>query len=522
MLYKSTRDASLRVSFSEVLLKGLPSDGGLFIPEFIPRITDKQWSENFKNKNYRSISFEIFRFFISASEINDTQLKAIISKAYSEDKFHKPNIVDLVDLPAMQIQILELFNGPTFSFKDIALQIFAELFEYFNKSKNKLTILGATSGDTGSAALSAMHGKPNINCFILYPNLKISQTQEHQMTQYNLDIRNQCNALGIINSNFDYCQNIVKKAFLDCKDQNLCAINSTNFARIIGQIVYYAYISANRQEETQGLTFVVPTGNFGNALSGWYFTQMRPNVCNIVISTNENDILYRFMQTGNFEPSAVVHSTLSPSMDITISSNFERFLFHILELNEGETAAAYMTKTKLSSFASSYTVTPNILAEMNRNIKAYRVSDQEMMQAMYTLYVKEKYLACPHTAISIFVGLKIYQDSLKMSSAPKIVCLATAHIGKFINDRLLNEARVFGDSGFEKALKESVPEKLKHKGVKEKRILIENDYDKVMGFVLKSTGLKEKQEKVTVDVMRFFGVFLGTVMYMVYMGKKNY
>jgi len=352
--YSSTRfcDSNSQefFSFEDVVLKGLASDGGLFHPDAIPNV--RQIYRDWKDHSFPDLAYEVLRLYIDEHEISNSELKDIVQRSYST--FRHPDVVPTVTLDkSKNLHLLELFHGPTFAFKDVALQFLGNLFEFFLVRKNKsvqssetrhhLTVLGATSGDTGSAAIYGLRGKKDVSVFIMFPDGKVSPVQEAQMTTV-LDPNVHCLA---VQGTFDDCQDYVKAAFGDPemnKLHHLAAVNSINWARILAQITYYfyAYFSLLKADPNlKPVKFVVPTGNFGDILAGYYASRMGLPIEKLVIATNENDILHRFWQTGtyskkpNHHPTQNPHNgipedgskahtdgvkeTLSPAMDILVS-----------------------------------------------------------------------------------------------------------------------------------------------------------------------------------------------------------
>ncbi len=349
--YLSTRGGSYDLSFEEVVLKGLASDGGLFIPQEIPSLP-ANWAESWQHLSFEDLALEIFSLYISPSEIPQDDLKDIVRRSYAT--FRTPKVAPLITLDAQKNQhLLELFHGPTFAFKDVALQFLGNLFEYFlvrrnegkaGKERDHLTVIGATSGDTGSAAIYGLRGKKDVSIFIMYPHGKVSPVQEAQMTTV-LDP----NVHNIaVDGTFDDCQDFVKALFADGDMNNshkLAAVNSINWGRILAQITYYfsSYFQLLRDPSyvsESSVRFVVPSGNFGNVLAGYFAKRMGLPVAKLAVATNENDILDRFWRSGQYEKKPVhgqqakgglvedgvkahesgVKETLSPAMDILISS----------------------------------------------------------------------------------------------------------------------------------------------------------------------------------------------------------
>lgn len=324
MLYSSTRGKDNNLSFSQVLLNGLAKDGGLYVPKEIP-FFDKKKLKYLSKLSYPELTFELTKFFV-LNEIPNKKYKEICIKTYQKS-FGK-NIITIQKLNEKEY-ISNLFHGPTFAFKDFALQLLGNIYDYILRKRNSsLTILGATSGDTGSAAISGCEKAKNAKIFILFPMNKVSEVQRRQMTT-----NTSSNVFNVaVKGNFDDCQKLVKSFFnLNNKKKkyNLAAVNSINWVRIMGQIVYYFWSYLKIEKNLKPVSYVVPTGNFGNVYAGFVSKIMGLPLKKLVVSSNRNDILTRFFQTGVMQKRKVVKS-LSPSMDIQVSSNFERLLFDIL------------------------------------------------------------------------------------------------------------------------------------------------------------------------------------------------
>ncbi|KAJ1797648.1 threonine synthase, partial [Coemansia sp. RSA 2599] len=339
MKYRSTRGQVTGQGFESVVLEGLASDGGLYIPEQLPALPS-DWQTRWAKLPFAKLAAEIITLFVG-TDLTASEVEQLTAKSYAT--FDTPEVTPLVDLdPASNTHVLELFHGPTFAFKDVALQFLGNLFEFFLERKNaregqvdkyKITVVGATSGDTGSAAIYGLRGKKNVSVFILHPKGRVSPIQEAQMTTV-LD----ANVHNVsIEGTFDDCQDIVKQLFgrADFKrDHSLGAINSINWARILAQITYYfyAYFTLVREKGADAVpVFVVPSGNFGDILAGYYAKSLGLPVGRLAIATNANDILDRFLHSGVYEKNAEqgVLATPSPAMDILVSSNFERFLWYL-------------------------------------------------------------------------------------------------------------------------------------------------------------------------------------------------
>ena len=407
MRYKSTRGGISGLKFSETLLMGLAPDGGLLVPESIPDIQDNLalW----KKLSFVELAKEVIGIF--ADDISKDVLDPIVERAYQD--FDHPDVVGLEALD--NIHVLELFHGPTLAFKDIALQLLGGLFtEILGQTKEHLNILGATSGDTGSAAIAAIRGRPNMDIFIMYPDKKVSPLQELQMTT-NLDPNVHCIA---IKGSFDDCQNLMKSVFGDLafkKDFRLGAINSVNWARVMAQIVYYGYISLRFAD---GCCFSVPTGNFGNVFAAFIAKRMGFPVDRLIVATNENDILHRFFDRGDYSRGET-HFTLSPAMDIQVASNFERYLYYLTDCDSarvGRCMAEFANSGKVS-MEGPLTDEPFCSAT---------VKNAEMLDALRTVKQNLGYLLDPHSAVG-YVAANRFSKELSLP----VVTVATAHPAKF-------------------------------------------------------------------------------------------
>lgn len=484
---KQAADRS-QLGFEDVVLKGLASDGGLFIPEEIPPIPEF-WGQQWLEWSFQELALQIFSLYISPSEIPTEDLKRIVHNSYST--FRSPHITPLVTLDQdKQLHLLELFHGPTFAFKDVALQFLGNLLEYFLVRRNEhktdverehLTVVGATSGDTGSAAIYGLRGKRDLSIMIMFPKGKVSPLQEAQMTT--IVEPNTHNVA--VDGTFDDCQDFVKALFGDAdinSTHKLAAVNSINWARILAQITYYFFAYATLVK-AKGLRygdkarFVVPTGNFGDVLAGFFAKRMGLPIEKLIISTNENDILHRFWQSGYYEKKPVhgqqanggfaedgakahpdgVRETLSPAMDILVSSNFERLLWFLAFQVDGQgdvaakrKAAGERVKGWLEELKSSggFGVEPAILDAAKADFESERVSDKQTVATIKTVYStkcpavdavrstkgtvsNEGYILDPHSAI----GVTAAQRSIARapSSRTQHVALATAHPAKFSN-----------------------------------------------------------------------------------------
>lgn len=418
--YKSTRGGEKGRSFEEVVLGGLAGDKGLYVPESIPHFAQKE-IEAMRSMPYAELAYTVISKFVSPNDIPEKNLRDIINRSFST--FRTPEVTPSIKLN--DFWVLELFHGPTFAFKDVALQFLGNLFEYFltkeNAIQNRITILGATSGDTGSAAIYGLRGKKNVNCFIMYPTGKVTDIQERQMTSI-LDSNIHCLS---VEGDFDTCQALVKAAFADKQfsdDIKLGAINSINWARVLAQITYYFYswLRTTAKGSTDKVNFAVPTGNFGDILAGYYAKRMGLPVGKLVICTNQNDVLHRFLISGSYKRDPC-EATIAPSMDISVSSNFERYLLFLAE-GSTEKLASWM-----NTFESTGEVTvPSSALQMAReDFLSHASNKSDILEAMKKTFDKEKYLVCPHTATAV-VAVK----ALGLPSATTTI-LATAHPAKF-------------------------------------------------------------------------------------------
>jgi len=411
MKYLSTRNNQLRQSFTDILFKGLSSDGGLFLPISWPSINVNA----LRDKSYEEVALHIISPFVGG-EISQEALYGIIQKTYKN--FSNDKKAPLVTLEKHK-HILELFYGPTLAFKDYALQFLGNLFSYYMQNKNnQITILGATSGDTGSAAIDAFKGKENINVFILHPHDKVSEIQRRQMTSV-LD-KNIFNIA--VEGSFDDCQKIVKDLFLDRELQDktsLTAINSINWARIMAQTVYYFWAFLQLDEER--VSFIVPSGNFGNIFSAHVAQNMGLPIKDLHVVTNQNDILNKIIQLGHMKINNVTQ-TYSPSMDIQISSNFERQIFESMNQNSN----TVINIMKIFNKNKDYQFDENALNSFQRIYNSTSVSNQKTIETIKIFYEKYNYLADPHTA----TGLSVLNDDSK-STDHSLISLACAHPAKF-------------------------------------------------------------------------------------------
>ena len=412
MQYISTRGSAPVLGFCDVLLAGLARDGGLYVPEIWPTL-DKT-----PNANYANRAASIMAPFVG-NEIDVKVFNQLCIDAYST--FRHPDVAPLIEIGPNEY-LLELFHGPTLAFKDIALQLVGKLFDHVLKQRNeRVMIVGATSGDTGGAAFDGVASCNNVDIVMLYPNNRVSDVQRRQMTTV---MSPNVHAVAI-DGTFDDCQDLVKAMFNDEKFRdanNLSAVNSINWVRVMAQVVYYV---TALEKLGHSAVFSVPTGNFGNVLAGWIAKQMGAQIDGFVVASNTNDILTRFFESQQMIANEVV-PTLSPSMDIQVSSNFERLLF---EMNSRDGAA---TAKQLKDFRMSgkLNVAPSIFTNWIADVfTGYRCDDKQTLTTMKDVYQKSGMLIDPHTA----VGLSAARQS-KGTNYPKsqsIITLATAHPAKF-------------------------------------------------------------------------------------------
>ena len=412
MQYLSTRGGVEPVSFSQAVMMGLATDGGLLLPETFPRI-DASMLKHWADLSFRELAVEVMLPYVG-EDIGRDELQDLVDRSYAG--FTHPEVTPLV--PVGDRYILELFHGPTAAFKDVALQFLGNLFEFLlERSGGHLNILGATSGDTGSAAIYGVRGKDRIHIFILHPHNRVSPIQERQMTTVLDD-----NVHNIaIKGNFDDGQRIVKTLFNDLEFKqtySLGAVNSINWARILAQVVYYFYawgrLSAG--DTTRKVSFSVPTGNFGDIFAGYVAMRMGLPVERLILATNRNDILSRFVNTGVYA-AQTVHHTISPSMDIQISSNFERYLYYLLDQDPAQVRGLMEQMAREGRIE----VSSDKQQEVAGLFHAQAVSEAETLEQIRQTYQADGYILDPHTA----VGVRAAQ------AFPGTVCLATADPAKF-------------------------------------------------------------------------------------------
>jgi threonine synthase len=413
--YISTRGEAPVLEFSDVLLQGLARDGGLYLPETWPQF-DADTIASFAGKPYQDVAFEVISPFV-AGAIPEDDLKSMIAEAY--DGFRHPAVTPLVQTGPNTF-ILELFHGPTLAFKDVAMQLLGRMMDYVLTERGlRATIVGATSGDTGGAAIEAFRGRERTDIFILFPDGRVSSVQRRQMTT---PAEKNVHALAL-NGDFDDCQAIVKGMFnhFSFRDRvALSGVNSINWARILAQIVYYFVAGAALGAPHRKISFTVPTGNFGDIFAGYAAMQMGLPVEKLVVATNVNDILARTLKTGRYEKRGVT-PTISPSMDIQVSSNFERLLAEVC----GRDGAAVRRMMNQLSQSGSFEIEEGPLRAMRAVFGAGRCNEDETASTIAELWNEAGYLLDPHTAIGVHVA-KDHDNG----ETPMVV-LGTAHPAKF-------------------------------------------------------------------------------------------
>ncbi len=414
MQYISTRGGGGEpLRFSDAVMAGLARDGGLLLPASIPSFADRLSA--LQGLSFQDLAYEIMRPYV---DLTDEDLARLVRVSYAG--FRSPDVTPIVRVG--DVSVLELFHGPTLAFKDIALQFLGNVFAHLLAQRDEtLNILAATSGDTGSAAIYGVRGKPGIQIFVLHPKGRTSPMQERQMTA--VRDRNVHNLA--VEGTFDDCQAIVKQLFADLpfRDQYcLGAVNSINWARVLAQITYYAYASlrVTAEQGVERVRFSVPTGNFGDIFAGYLAVRMGFPISKLVLATNENDILARFFTSGVYETRGVL-PTISPSMDIQVASNFERYLYYCAEA-DGAQVAAWMAAFKAHGRIEPGCTHP---ADEAAVIVAGTAHRQDTLDTIRAVYRRHGYLLDPHTAVGV------HASRIWHTPAEPMICLATAHPAKF-------------------------------------------------------------------------------------------
>ena len=456
MKYISTRNGLKEFNFTEVFIKGLADDGGLFIPKTNPKLSGQELLRLSK-LNYKDLAKEII-FLFCKETISKDELSNIVEKSYS--KFNEKDVIKITDIG--ENKILELYHGPTFSFKDIAMQFIGHLYDYHLKNvEKKINIVVATSGDTGSAAIDAIKGKDKMNIFVLHPNNKVSSVQRKLMTT----VRDK-NVFNIaIEGNFDDCQNLVKSMFADhqfSNSINMSAVNSINWARIVAQTVYYFFSYFQVCQLNEKINFSVPTGNFGDVYAGYLSKKIGLPIGKLIVATNQNDILHRAISKGQYKVNSVVE-TLSPSMDIQVASNFERLIY---DINDHDTDKTNKIMQSIRD-EKKYLIEEKELKKIKKDFVSETISEQELLSCIKKVYENHKIIIDPHTA----VGLGALE---KINLAGKNIVLSTAHPCKF-------------PEAIKKAIniKSELPDNLNYiLNKKENFVVMNNDIEEVKKYIL--------------------------------------
>ncbi|MFC6637266.1 threonine synthase [Sulfitobacter sp. JBTF-M27] len=414
MRYISTRGTAPALNFEDTMLTGLARDGGLYVPEEIPTLSADQIAA-MSGQSYEDVAFTVMRPFIGDT-FTDAEFRELIAAAYAT--FGHDARAPLVQLAPNHF-LLELFHGPTLAFKDFAMQIIGQMFQKaLGRKGERVTIVGATSGDTGSAAIEAFRGLDNVDVFILYPHGRVSEVQRRQMTT---PTESNVHALAVY-GDFDDCQARLKDMFNDFEFRDsvkLAGVNSINWGRVLAQVVYYFSAATSLGAPGREVSFTVPTGNFGDIFAGYIAKRMGLPIKDLVIATNQNDILDRCLKGQGYHK-GTVHPSISPSMDIQVSSNFERALFDAYD-RDGKAVAQLMNELSQGGFD----VSQGAMQALQDTYKSGRASEEET-SAMITQALKHTgELLCPHSA----VGVKVADE--QREEATPMITLATAHPAKF-------------------------------------------------------------------------------------------
>ncbi len=459
MLHVSTRGEAPALSFSDALLTGLARDGGLYLPQSWPKLSATEIT-GFAGKPYTAVAERVLGA-LADGDIENGALSGMISQAYAG--FRHPAVCPLTQI-GDNLFVLELFHGPTLAFKDVAMQLLGRLMDHvLGQRGQRATIVGATSGDTGGAAIDAFKGLKSVDVFILYPEGRVSDVQRRQMTTVDAD---NVHAIAV-EGTFDDCQNLVKAMFNHhaFRDEiGLSGVNSINWARIAAQVVYYFTAAVSLGGPGRKVSFTVPTGNFGDILAGWVAKQMGLPIERLGIATNSNDILARTLETGAYEMRGV-HATTSPSMDIQISSNFERLLFEA----HGRDGAAVRRLMQSLQQSGRFEIAGEALQRIRSEFDAASQSEDEIAGEIRRSWTEAGFLLDPHTAI----GVGAARQALKRDSATPMIVLGTAHPAKF-------PAAVKAASGIEPALPAHLADLMERK---ERVTLLPNDLGTIETFV---------------------------------------
>ncbi|MBP8931473.1 MAG: threonine synthase [Paracoccus sp.] len=414
MRYVSTRGRAPVLNFEQAMMTGLARDGGLYLPETIPTLTPDQIAA-LAGLPYEEVALRVLTPFVGDSFTQD-ELKGAIARAYTGfDHVSRASLIEL----APGHHLLELFHGPTLAFKDFAMQLIGQLFQLaLARSGERVTILGATSGDTGSAAIEAFRGLSNVDVFIMYPHGRVSDVQRRQMsTPADANVH----ALAV-DGTFDDCQARLKDLFNDHDFRDgvgLAGVNSINWARVMAQIVYYFTAAVSLGAPGRVIDFTVPTGNFGDILAGYFAKAMGLPIGQLVIATNQNDILHRALTTGEYR-TGTARPSISPSMDIQVSSNFERALW-LAYGRDGAAISALMDELKSGGFP----ISQGALEQLREIYVSGRASEEETTAMIATIRAETGQVICPHTAVAVKVAREHLRPGVPMIS------LSTAHPAKF-------------------------------------------------------------------------------------------
>tara|TARA_R110002049_G_scaffold123980_1_gene279339 strand:+ start:1619 stop:3016 length:1398 start_codon:yes stop_codon:yes gene_type:complete len=457
--YISTRGRAPALNFEQVLLTGLAADGGLYVPETLPSFSPEDIAA-MAGLDYPQLAHKIIAPFVDDCIPSD-DLRELIADTYAE--FRHNAVAPMVQIGANQ-WVLELFHGPTLAFKDFALQLLGRLLDYVLERKHqKVVILGATSGDTGSAAIEGCKHCKNIDIFILHPHNRVSDVQRKQMTTvHGENIHNLA-----VEGNFDDCQAMVKASFNNqgflAEDRSLVAVNSINWARIMAQIVYYFYAAVALGAPSRAVAFSVPTGNFGDIFAGYLARQMGLPIERLIIATNRNDVLHRAITQASYGRQPLEHS-LSPSMDITVSSNFERLLF---DLYDRDGAAIEQLMKDFDDGAIEFT--DGAMARARALFSSHCVSDEQTCEQIASTWRECEYLLDPHSAVGVRAALQSDVDK-----ATPVITLATAHPAKF--------PEAIKQSGLSQVV--ALPEHLKDLFERDERLdVVPNELAAVQAFI---------------------------------------
>ena len=458
MLYNSTRGESPIVPFSEVLLGGLAPDGGLYMPQTFPKFSIEE-IESWSNLPFHQLASKILYTYVE-SEIDESIFLKLLEEAYSS--FDEEDVVKLKEIEENH-WVLELFHGPTLAFKDVAMQLLGALLNHFAKEKGeKIVVLGATSGDTGAAAISACARHENVEVYILYPHEKVTEFQRKQMTTTQSK-----NVYPLaIETDFDGCQNIVKKMFLDEDFKHtkvrFIAANSINWARCMTQSVYFFW-SYLRLKGKGDLTFSIPSGNFGHAYAGWTAKEMGLPIKRLIIATNENDVLHQTFSNNLYAKTNVVQ-TLAPSMDISVASNFERLLYNLYDND-----SSLLAKNMRAFPEKSIDIPDSKIDAVSNFFKSHCSNDQEIIKQIINTHQNIGYLIDPHTATGVRAS-----NEISPSNEP-VITMGTAHPAKF-------------SEAIEQAIPDyhsSLPKKVEKIFQQEEQFnILEENYEEVKSFVL--------------------------------------